>query len=407
MRKVLCMYGLLGIILIVSCSKQNAEAILNKAYQKCQSIDSGHYEMTHYMKYMSGKDTSSSVYSCYFKKLQDDSLYSSAFHYKKSYDGGYLGDIMYTGEDFVRYSIEDSSGVIMSKTLWAEDIDAYSHNYTFYTPLIDRESHPMPYDSAFVDDKNIFSLIGEEIINNINCYHIRMNTIPKNDSTDSMKTLRKECNYWISKQDYLPIQYSIAFDLVMNNDTMYQFERNVLSNYELNTINDKNQLKLESIPKYINLKDYTPYKSPELLPKDTIAPNWSLRSLEDEIINLSDFKGQLLLIDFFYKSCYPCMLALPALQRLHEKYSEKGLKVIGIDPYDTKEKDEIDTFLAKRGVTYTVLLGGKDVAKDYHVSGYPTIYLIDRQGKILFTQVGYGDGTEVKIEEIIKNNISN
>ena len=74
------------------------------------------------------------------------------------------------------------------------------------------------------------------------------------------------------------------------------------------------------------------------------------------------------------------MLALPALQNLHEKYNDKGLKLIGIDPYDTKEKDDIDNFLAKRGVTYTVLFGGKDIAKEYHVSSYPTIYLIDKKG---------------------------
>jgi len=99
------------------------------------------------------------------------------------------------------------------------------------------------------------------------------------------------------------------------------------------------------------------------------------------------------------------MLALPDLQDLHERYDEKGVQIIGINPYDTKEDDDIDNFLAKRGITYTVLLGGKDVAKEYNVSGYPTIYLIDKEGKILFTQVGYGAGTETKLEEIIVKNL--
>ena len=63
--------------------------------------------------------------------------------------------------------------------------------------------------------------------------------------------------------------------------------------------------------------------------------------------------------------------------------------------------NNIDNFLAKRGVTFTVLSGGKDVAKAYHVSGYPTIYSIDKEGKIIFTQVGYGEDTEEKIEKII------
>ena len=82
----------------------------------------------------------------------------------------------------------------------------------------------------------------------------------------------------------------------------------------------------------------------------------------------------------------------------------KNIRIIGIDPYDKKE-DDIAAFLAKRGVTYTVLLGGKDAAKDYHVSGYPTMYLIDKTGKIIFTQVGYGKDVEDTLDEIIKNNL--
>jgi thiol-disulfide isomerase/thioredoxin len=406
MKNTIFIIGLLTTLLFASCTDSpNPVEIMRKSLVKSQSIENGYYEMEHYMKYMSSKDTSLQVFKCYFNKLENDSIYSSAFHYEVFSGDEYKRDVLYTGDDFVNYSKNDSTGRIMSKTLWAKEIKSYSHNYTFYSPITNRESYPLPKDSAFLDKKNTFEYMGEETIHNNPCYHIRMSIIPENDSTEMMKTLRTEINYWINKQDYIPIQYSTSIDLVMNNDTMYQFEKNVLKKYELNNFKDETQLELSSIPSYINLKDFKPHKSPELLPKDTIAPKWSLISLKDKTVNLSDYKGELVLIDFFYKSCYPCMLALPALQNLHEKYNDKGLKIIGIDPYDTKEKDDIDNFLAKRGVTYTVLLGGKDVAKEYHVSGYPTIYLIDKEGKIIFTQVGYGEDTEDKIEKIIIENL--
>lgn len=404
MKNLVLILGLCT-ILLSSCSKPNAEKILKKSYEKCQSIKNGYYEMTHYMKYMSDADTISSNFYCHFEKLPDDTIYSSAFHYQFYRDGEYKRDVLYTGEDFVRYSKNDSIGNIMSKMLWAKEIKSFSHNYTFYSPLTNNKSYPLPKDSAYFDDDHIFELLGEKTINGIPCYHIKMNIIPTNDSTTMFKTLRAEKNYWISKRDYIPIQYSLAYDLVMNNDTMYQFEKNVLTKYELDNLKVEEELKLSSIPSYIILKDYEPSKRPELLDLATIAPNWSLISLDDEIVKLTDFKGQIVLIDFFYKSCYPCMLALPALQELHEKYNDKGLKIVGIDPYDTKEEDDIENFLAKRGVTYTILLGGKDVAKEYHVSGYPTIYMIDKEGKVLFTQVGYGEGTEEKLEEVIKQNL--
>jgi len=406
MRIIFFMTGLLTTLLFASCTQNpNAEEILKISFEKCQSVENGYYEMTHYMKYMSGNDTISSSYNCYFKKLTTDTIYSSSFHYQQYRSGEYSRDIMYTGDDFVNYSTKDSTGEIMSKTLWAKNIKAYSHNYTFYTPFTNNETFPLPHDSTFFGDIPVFKFIGEEIINNISCYHVKMNIYPENDSTEMMKTMRAEINYWISKQDYIPIQYTIAHDMVMNNDTMCQFEKNVLTKHELNNVKVEKHLKLESIPSYINLKDYKPYKSPELLPNDIIAPDWTLISLKDKTVSLDDLKGKLVLIDFFYKSCYPCMQALPALQDLHERYKDKGLKIIGIDPYDTKEKDDIDNFLAKRGVTYTVLLGGKDAANEYHVTGYPTVYLIDEEGKIIFTQVGYGEGTEDKLEEVIKQNL--
>lgn len=98
------------------------------------------------------------------------------------------------------------------------------------------------------------------------------------------------------------------------------------------------------------------------------------------------------------------MQALPALQALHMKYKDHGLIIVGIDPYDNKE-DDIAAFLAKRGVTYTVLLEGKEVVKEYRVSAYPTIYLIDKNGNILFIQEGYGKGTEEALEEVIRENL--
>lgn len=406
MKKIVYLTGVLSSVFIISCSKPDPKIILRKSFEKCQSIANGYYEMTRHMKYMSDTDTLTSFYSCYFKKLPEDTIFSSAFHYQQFDQGEYSRNVLYTGNDFVYYSTNDSAGVIMSKTRWAKDIQAYSHNYKFYLPFTNKKSYPLPEDSAFIDNKHEFEFIGEEYINNIACFHVKMNIIQTHDSTEMMQTIRAENNYWISKQDYLPIQYTIAYDLVMNGDTMYQFEKNELSKHELDTRNQEEHLELASIPSNIKLNDYVPYKRPELLTKDTVAPDWSLSSLDDKIVKLSDFKGKIVLVDFFYKSCYPCMQALPALQNLHEKYKNKGFVLIGINPYDTKEEDEIDVFLAKRGVTYTVLLGGQEVAKNYHVSGYPTMYLIDKAGKVVYSQVGYGEGTDDELEQIIKQFIN-
>lgn len=385
-------------------SSQDAKVILQKSFDKCQSVQNGYYEMTRYMKYMSGKDTSVSLINCHFKKLKDDTIYSSAFHCKYYRKGEYGGDAIYTGDDFVNTTTKDSTATIMSKSLWAKEIDSYAHNYKFYSPLTSRKSVPLQHDSILLDNKIMFKYISDENINDALCYHIQVNELPENDSISALKTLQHEFHYWIKKEDFIPVQYSISYELLMNNDTSYQYEKAVLNKYEINNLRDETPLTLNSIPSYYTIKDYAPFKSPKLLKIDTVAPNWELYSLTNEKISLKSLKGQLVLIDFFYKACYPCMQALPSLQALHQKYKSKGLRVIGIDPYDGKE-DDMPTFLSKRGVTYSVLLGGKDAAKDYQVSGYPTIYLIDKKGKIIFVEVGYSNDLEETLEEVIKKNL--
>ena len=95
---------------------------------------------------------------------------------------------------------------------------------------------------------------------------------------------------------------------------------------------------------------------------------------------------------------------MPALQRLHIKFKNKDLQVIGIDPLDQNESD-LANFLSKRGVSYTVLLGNENLARSYKVKNYPTIYILDKNNKIIFADYGYRKNLENIVEEIIlKNN---
>jgi len=163
------------------------------------------------------------------------------------------------------------------------------------------------------------------------------------------------------------------------------------------------QLQLSAIPAYCNMQDYTAPKIAELL-KDTVAPGWTLKTPDSTNISLSEFKGQLVVIDFFYKDCPPCLKAIPILQSLHEKYKSEGLNVIGIDPID-KENSVLKRFISKAGITYQVLLDKKNVNQAYHVSGYPTLYLIDKKGNVIYAESGFAGSVASKLEELIKSNL--
>ena len=377
---------------------QNAQDILQKTHDKCQSVENGYYEMTKYFKFMDSKDTSKSYTSCYFKKLKNDDLNLPAYRID------YGGIAFYNGNELVDATSYDSTAIIFSKGLWAKRIEKESRRFSFFIPLTNEKYSIIQHDSDFNDKRYTFKLIGEEKLQNDVCYHIQVNAFYKTDTSENFRNIETNYNYWIKKSDYTPIQYSIVYTMVVQNDTSYQYEKNLLTKYELNNLNEENLFSLKSIPDYYKFKDYTPAKAIPLLQNATTAPNFELLSLDDKKINLMDLKGKLVLIDFFTKSCYPCMLALPGLQTLHKKYKSKGLTVIGINIYDKKE-DGIIPFLSKRGITYPVLLGGKEVGENYNVSGIPTVYLIDKNGKIIFSFDGYEKKKEQELEDIIKLNL--
>ncbi|MBK7231727.1 MAG: redoxin domain-containing protein [Saprospiraceae bacterium] len=391
--------------LFISC-KPDVKEILQKSFKKCQSIQNGYYEMTRYTtKLEVDKDTPESKYTCYFDKSKNDSIYSSAFHLKHYKNGKCKSEIIYTGEEFVIADVSDSTATIMSSSIWAMEIKVNKFKYPLYSPFHSQVSSPLPQDIDFNDGKHFYKFIGEETINNILCYHIQSNETPVDEKDSPIKTIKLENNFWISKSDFIPIQYSLDVIGVSNSDTIFQYSKDVLTKYEINNLNDRSILTLQSIPANYKIIDFEPDNEfVTLLSIGSFAPNWQLTSLTNEKINLTDLKGKYVLVYFFFKGCYPCIMSMPALQALHDKFNNKGLKIIGIDPLDENERDIAD-FIAKRGVNYTILVGDEKLAKEYHVKNYPTIYLLDKNGKIIYAEYGYRENLQNIIEEIILKKI--
>ncbi len=406
---------LLTVITLASFA-QDAKDILQKSYSKCKSIKNGYYEEIRQTDFTGGECRNgcqkADTFSCTFKKIENDTLFASAFNFNEiHYD--YTFSSIYMGDDLILYHSNDSCGSILSKSFSAEEMKARMiSDYNFYYCFTDVTKSPFPIIFNEKNIKFIFKYISEEKINNHNCYHIQVNRIPHDSPDDDMRILHEEFQFWINKEDMIPVQYSVAFDGIVivdydgkvKEDTMYQYEKYVLTKYEINNLKDDSKFNLTTIPSYYKLKSSVTYNGLALLAKDTVAPNFSLTSTNNEKVSLSDLKGQLLLVNFFYYSSYPSTNAIPAMQKLYDKYKGKGLKIIGINPFN-KTDDDIAKNISKQGVTYPVLTDGKNTAKDYHVSYYPAIYLIDKTGKIIYSTVGYGKGSEDKLEEIIKKNL--
>ncbi|MCS6909216.1 MAG: redoxin domain-containing protein [Anaerolineales bacterium] len=118
------------------------------------------------------------------------------------------------------------------------------------------------------------------------------------------------------------------------------------------------------------------------------APDFVLTDLEGRQVRLSDFKGQVVLLNFWATWCSPCQAEMPAIEDRYATFKSQGLVVLGINQdEDTKT---VQAFVERLGLTFTILLDpGAVVGELYRARGLPTTFIVDRDGKIIVQKVGF------------------
>lgn len=134
------------------------------------------------------------------------------------------------------------------------------------------------------------------------------------------------------------------------------------------------------------------------------APDFSVKDLHDRSVNLSDYKGKVVLVNFWATWCDPCREEIPWLIALQDKYSPKGFTVLGL-AMDEEGEPVVAPFVAKQRydvegqklpMNYPILIGGESVAEKFGgLLGYPTSVLISRDGKQIKRVTGVINEDEV------------
>ena len=139
------------------------------------------------------------------------------------------------------------------------------------------------------------------------------------------------------------------------------------------------------LPEGYKVKPYEPPNRPALLAVGDPAPDWKLADAAGQMHALADYRGKLVVLDFWATWCGPCVQAMPNLQKLHEKYHERGVEIIGINAW---EESNAAAYMKEKGYTYGLLLKGEAVAEAYRANTLPTVYVIGADGKIIYRGVG-------------------
>jgi cytochrome c biogenesis protein CcmG/thiol:disulfide interchange protein DsbE len=125
-----------------------------------------------------------------------------------------------------------------------------------------------------------------------------------------------------------------------------------------------------------------------------MAPDFSLRDLSDQAVSLSDFRGRVVLLDFWATWCPPCRMSIPELVKLQDKYRDNGLEILGISLDDPQNElgRYLKEFKEKYKINYRILLFNNKIMQDYfgmESPAIPTMFVIDRDGKIREKIVGF------------------
>lgn len=118
------------------------------------------------------------------------------------------------------------------------------------------------------------------------------------------------------------------------------------------------------------------------------APNFTLKDANGKSVSLSDYKGKVVLLNFWATWCGPCGLEIPWFEEFEQQYKSQGFAVLGVS-MDDDGWPAVKPYMEEHKINYRVLLGNDSVSQLYGgLDALPTTFIIDREGNIAYPHVG-------------------
>ncbi|HRP03289.1 MAG TPA: TlpA disulfide reductase family protein, partial [Opitutaceae bacterium] len=125
------------------------------------------------------------------------------------------------------------------------------------------------------------------------------------------------------------------------------------------------------------------------------------KDLAGREVALSQFKGKVVIVDFWATWCPPCRAEMPFYVNLYKKLADRGLVIVGIS-LDAQGPGVVRKFVDSMGITYPIVMGDEEVTTAYKVELMPTTFVVDREGRIRHSKIG-AVSDEAKFEKLIES----
>lgn len=402
--------SILFVVLVFSsvlAFSQTVEEIYDKMIKTSLGVKTGYCEISRSVKYMTDLDTNREIQSLFFQKINKKNIFPLKFAIKY-----YSGDTvrfenLYDGKKMRNVYYRNSTAKVFSYNDLKKDRDYYFDDIDL--PKFTQQKL-LNSDSLKNEGYNI-ELLGEKNINNRAHYIVRVycDSIMEGPVWDLLK---RETIYDIDKEESIITNSKSVLTIYdkTTKDTLYQYTELSLVKYKLDIKLNSNIFEGNDIPKYFKIEKFSYKAEKEKAEKENkmleigeIAPDLDLTTIEGKKIKLSELKTKVILLDFFYRSCPPCMFSLPVLDSIYEEYKDKEVVIIGIDPMDSSMPiKEFKDFISKKGIKYDIaFLDRKIVFEQYKVRGYPTFYILGKDRNVEQVFSGFSDEIGNKLRKTI------
>jgi len=129
-------------------------------------------------------------------------------------------------------------------------------------------------------------------------------------------------------------------------------------------------------------------------------PDFTLEGLDGNQYSISQYRGRVLIVDFWATWCGPCKVEIPFLEDLYSQYKDKGLTVIGVgldNPF------ALEKFHNDMDMNYNVLKGTQQIAQKFGIRGIPTTYILDKEGRIARKFVGFNPALKQTFDALVQS----
>jgi len=368
------------------------DPVLQKCIARLTGFAGFEYDASFKMKFFDNADTTDfySRHCRVLKKQEDTILKYHALLSNGSTDIGYTGELFFMSNKKENW-LKREPAAVLGRSFIRNNIGLN------FVPSFIYSTDPLnSWIKAAID----ITRLKDNRAAGKNCYVIKF--IFKADE----EITRSERYLYIDKQTFLPVKMQGYAEY---KGIQQEYQELVIKN--LVGIRDmKATIKYNFLPGLEPQPFDAARKKTELplLKEGTPVPQFTGKYTDNKPFEQGDFSGnQLLLLDFWYLACPPCLKAIPELANLQNEYAPKGLQILGLNSIDTSANKvaEIKKFIPVLNMHYPVVLVSKETEQAFRVSAWPTVYLVEN-GKIIYAGKGY-DETEFKnLRSIIEQRLS-